>query len=70
MPVTVLRAPLGLRADPPGLYPPGRLDAAVELVPQLHLIEVPDVNHYTIVMTEPGAGTVAAAVRRSLEVHA
>jgi lipase len=63
MPVTVLRAPLGLMAEPPGLYPPGKLDAAVDHVPQLRVIEVPDVNHYTIAMTDRGAAAVADAVR-------
>jgi hypothetical protein len=28
--------------------------------------DVPDVNHYTIVMTDPGAGIVAGALRLSL----
>lgn len=68
MPVTVLRSPRGLLAELPGLYPPGRLEAARAEVPQLEILEVPDVNHYTILMAEPGASVVAAAVRSALAV--
>ncbi|MBS1675621.1 MAG: alpha/beta fold hydrolase [Actinobacteria bacterium] len=64
MPVTVLRAPRGLLdADP--LYAPGALEAFRVLVPQLEVVEVADVNHYTIVFAERGASLVAAAVSRS-----
>ena len=66
VPVTVLRSPLGLLAEPPGLYPPGALEQARELVPQLRIVEVDDVNHYTIVMGEHGAETVAAEIRAAL----
>lgn len=66
VPVTVLRAPLGLLAEPPGLYPPGALEQARELVPQLRIVEVDDVNHYTILMSRHGAEAVAAEVRAAL----
>lgn len=69
MPVTVLRSPRGLLAEPPGLYPPGRLEAARAELPQLEIQEVPDVNHYTILMAEPGASAVAAAIRSALTVE-
>ncbi|WP_375399186.1 alpha/beta fold hydrolase [uncultured Amnibacterium sp.] len=65
-PVVVLRAPLGLQAQPPGLYPPGALEAARQELPQLRIVEVPGVNHYTIVMASPGVDEVAAAVRTAL----
>lgn len=65
-PTTVLRAPLGLQAEPPGLYPPGALNAFTSEIPQLEVIEVPDVNHYTIVMTRPGVDLVADAVRAAV----
>lgn len=58
--VPFLRAPRGLLNEPGGLYP----DPVVE--PPLHLIDVPDVNHYTIVMTDPGAGVVADSLRSQL----
>ncbi|HEY8317719.1 MAG TPA: alpha/beta hydrolase [Amnibacterium sp.] len=62
-PVTLLRAPRGLQDDPPGLYAPERVSVFAELVPQLDVVEVPDVNHYTVLMTSPGVETVAAVVR-------
>ena len=64
-PTTVLRAPLGLQAEPPGLDPPGALNAFSADVPQLEVVEVPDVNHYTILMTRPGVDAVADVVRRA-----
>lgn len=60
MPVTVLRAPRGL-TDAEPLYAQGALERFRELVPQLEIIEVDDVNHYTIVFAERGAAAVAAA---------
>jgi pimeloyl-ACP methyl ester carboxylesterase len=69
-PVTFVRAPRGMQDEPPGLYAPERLRTCRELVPQLEVVEVPDVNHYTVLMTAPGvdrvAETVRAAVARSL----
>lgn len=66
MPTVVFRAPRDLLDRPPGLYPPGRLEAARELVPQLRIIDVDDVNHYTIVMAQRGAALVAAEVCAAL----
>jgi pimeloyl-ACP methyl ester carboxylesterase len=63
----VLRAPRGLLNEPAGLYAPGYLDAWAEKLPALTVREVPDVNHYTIVMGEPGAAAVAQSVRDALE---
>jgi lipase len=65
-PITVLRAPRGLQDEPPGLYAPGVLDACTTDVPQLEVVEVPDVNHYTIVMARPGVDRVADAVRAAV----
>jgi lipase len=62
----VLRAPRGLLNEPPGLYPPGYLDAWAAKLPALRVREVPDVNHYTIIMGEAGAGAVAESVRAAL----
>lgn len=66
MPATVLRAPRGLLDEQVPLYASGVLESSASLVPQLHVIEVDDVNHYTIVMSAPGAHAVAAAVRGAL----
>ncbi len=62
----VLRAPRGLLNEPAGLYAPGYLDACARKLPALRIREVPDVNHYTIVMTEAGAEAVAESVREAL----
>ena len=61
-PVTALRAPRGL-LDAEPLYAPGVVDAFAADIPQLRVVEVPGVNHYTIVMAERGARAVAAEVR-------
>lgn len=63
MPVTVLRAPRGLLDEEGGLYAPGRIDRIRDLVPQAVIVEVPDVNHYTILMSDAGAAVVADAIR-------
>lgn len=62
VPTTFLRAPAGLLGGPP-LYAPEHLQAWVERVPRLEPVEVPEVNHYTIVMTDRGARAVAEQVR-------
>jgi hypothetical protein len=64
-PVTFLRAPRGLLNEPEGLYAPGRADAETRLR-GLRLVEVGDVNHYTIVLGEAGASAVAAEVQRAI----
>lgn len=65
MPVTVLRAPRGLTDGDP-LYPVGALEGFRALVPQLEIIEVGDVNHYTILFADRGAARVAAAASAPL----
>jgi lipase len=62
--VPLLRAPRGLLDEPGGLYPD--LPAHPPLAPALRVVDVPDVNHYTILMTDPGAGIVADALRPHL----
>lgn len=64
MPVTVLRASRGL-ADAEPLYAPGVLADFRALVPALSIVEVDDVNHYTILFADRGAALVAAAVTSS-----
>jgi lipase len=65
----VLRAPRGLFNEPAGLYAPGYLDAWAEKLPALAIREIPDVNHYTIVMGHAGAAAVAGTVREALAVR-
>ncbi|XTR52000.1 hypothetical protein ACOM2C_19195 [Pseudarthrobacter sp. So.54] len=62
----VLRAPRGLLNEPGGLYAPGYLDAWAEKLLALTVREVPDVNHYTIIMGAAGAAAVADTVREAL----
>jgi pimeloyl-ACP methyl ester carboxylesterase len=57
-PVTVLWAPRGMLDEPGGFYTEDRLDG-------LQHECVADTNHYSILLGEPGARRVAAAIRRS-----
>lgn len=59
---TLLTAPRGLLDQTPGLYPADVLQQWQRSLPTLTITEVPDTNHYTIVMTPEGASAVAAAV--------
>jgi len=61
IPAPLLRAPRGLLDEPGGLYP--NLPAHPPLAPTMTVTDVDDVNHYTILLTDRGAGTVADAVR-------
>lgn len=60
VPAVFLRAERGMLGGPEPLYPPG---AAAEWFPGVHEVDVPGVNHYTIVLGPAGAAAVAAAVR-------
>ena len=57
-PVTVLWAPRGMLDEPGGFYTAERLN-------DLRHECVPDTNHYSILLGEPGARRVAAAIRRA-----
>src|SRR4051812_41494104 len=61
-PRVFLHAPRGFADDPPGLYPQPTVDAFAARWPDLDVRHVPDVNHYTIVLSRRGAGAVAQAV--------
>lgn len=64
-PVDFFRAPRGL-LDAAPLYPEGVVTEWAERMPQLVVHGVPDVNHYTIVMTAEGAGSVIRVIRTRL----
>ena len=66
-PTTFLRAPRGLLDEPEALYRPERMSEEPTIA-GLRVIEVDDVNHYTIVLAEPGARRVALAVNDALHV--
>ncbi len=57
-----LHAPRGLADEPPGLYPRPAVEASARQRPDLEVRLVPDVNHYTIVLSGRGSSAVAQAV--------
>jgi pimeloyl-ACP methyl ester carboxylesterase len=61
-PRVFLHASRGFADDPPGLYPQATVDAYAAQWPDLDVRHVPDVNHYTIVLSRRGAAAVAQAV--------
>lgn len=64
IPAPLLRAPRGLLDEPGGLYP--ALPAHPPLAPTMTVADVDDVNHYTILMSDRGAGVVADRIRATL----
>ncbi|MFD6445183.1 alpha/beta fold hydrolase [Promicromonospora sp. NPDC060204] len=62
LPITFLRAPRGLLDQPGGMYPADTVAEWERRLPRLAASEVAGVNHYTIIMAEPGISAVAAAV--------
>lgn len=64
-PVMLLTAPRGLLDETPGLYSSGEVARWLAEAPAVRIREVPDVNHYTIVMGTAGASAVARELRRS-----
>lgn len=60
-PTVFLRAPRGLLNGAP-LYEPAYLAQWVENMPTVTARDIPDVNHYTIVMSPVGAAAVAGAL--------
>lgn len=57
-----LRAPYGLLGAPGGLYPVELMAEHVAAFPNLDVREVAEVNHYTIILSAPGASAVAATL--------
>lgn len=65
-PVSWLVAPRGLMDEVPPLYPEAARKHWLSEHPQLTLVEVEDVNHYTIVMLARGVDQVVPHVREAL----
>jgi lipase len=65
-PITLLRAPRGL-LNGPALYDADYLADFAREHPNLTVVEVPDVNHYTILLNRKGAGAVADVIQPSKE---
>jgi pimeloyl-ACP methyl ester carboxylesterase len=71
VPVELLRAPRGLQNNPEPMIAPELAAAwANEAPDQRRVTEVPDVNHYTLVMGQAGARAVAQAIVRALQTPA
>ncbi|MPV36404.1 alpha/beta fold hydrolase [Georgenia subflava] len=66
VPTHFLRAPRGLQDGDP-LYAPEHVARWSQRLPSLTTADVPDVNHYTIVMSTAGAGAVAEKITNVLE---
>lgn len=65
-PTTFLSAPRGLLDEVPPLYPAEAIAEWSRKLPQFRTLEVEDVNHYTIVMSDRGARAVAEVVREAV----
>jgi len=68
VPAELLRAPRGLQDEPTPLIAADLAEAWADAAPaQRRVLDVPDVNHYTIVMGAAGATSVAQAIVRALQ---
>jgi pimeloyl-ACP methyl ester carboxylesterase len=68
VPAEMLRAPRGLLDEPPPMIGAELAQTWADEAPdQRRVVEVPDVNHYTIVMGSAGARAVAQAIVRALQ---
>jgi hypothetical protein len=71
VPVEMLRAPRGLQNQPEPMIPASLAREWADAAPaQRRVLEVPDVNHYTITMGRSGADAVAQAIVRALQSRA
>ena len=62
-PARLLAVSRGLLDQPPGLYPDHELTRWRRRLPRLTIDQVPQLNHYTIMLHPSGAALVAVAVR-------
>jgi len=62
LPIVFLRAPRDLLDQRGGMYPPETVTEWGKRLPRLATSDVAGVNHYTIIMAEPGVSAVAAAI--------
>jgi len=63
-PTVLLTAERGLLDQLPALYAQDRIPSLLAAYPGLEHVAVPDVNHYTIALSERGANAVAAVVQQ------
>jgi lipase len=64
--VTVLTAPRGLLNESPGVYSEREIAGWKAELPFITFAEVPNVNHYTLVLSARGATAIAKELRREL----
>lgn len=65
-PTRLVTVPRGLRNEEPGLYAPDHLARLLGTYRAVRHERWEGLNHYTVVMSEPGAARVATAVREEL----
>jgi pimeloyl-ACP methyl ester carboxylesterase len=64
MPVVHLRAPLGLMNEPSPLQPDALVKAWAAQIADFTDVFVPDTNHFSLLLAEPGASAICAALER------
>ena len=69
-PTVLLTAERGLLDQVPPLYSTDRLPGLLATYPGLEHVPVPDVNHYTIALSDRGADAVASVVRERIAAPA
>jgi pimeloyl-ACP methyl ester carboxylesterase len=62
IPVALVWAGRGMFGQPPGLYSSAVVEKWEHQLRGLRAVVAPDLNHYTIVLSEPGAAVIAAVV--------
>lgn len=67
MPFHFLRAQRGMLGQEQALYSPAQIERWQRELPRMLVHEIPDVNHYTIVMTRAGVDGIAPFVRMALD---
>ena len=70
VPATLVCAPRGLFDEPNPMQPPELVrEWAAEAQHQRRVLQVPDTNHYTLIMGAAGAGAVAEAITSALDTR-
>jgi hypothetical protein len=62
VPTVLLHAPKGMFGQEPGLLPQPLVDHWAQRAPKLRTELIPATNHYTILMTDRPAATIAAHI--------
>ncbi|RFA09490.1 hypothetical protein B7R54_09840 [Subtercola boreus] len=68
-PTVLLTAARDLSNQSPGIYSPREVELSAAEVPELRVLPVERVNHYTIVTSPRGASAIAGEVRRGLRAR-